>query len=66
MFILKWANPVYDSEDENDDDEDEIFRPPQKRQRTSTEGDPKVLLSCCDHIESGEDEIDGFALRTAS
>jgi hypothetical protein len=54
MFVLKRANPVYDS-----DDDDENFSPA-KRQRT---GEPSVL-SWCDQID--EDEIDGFAFGSSS
>eukprot|EP00339_Tiarina_fusa_P023813 CAMPEP_0117032272 /NCGR_PEP_ID=MMETSP0472-20121206/23138_1 /TAXON_ID=693140 ORGANISM="Tiarina fusus, Strain LIS" /NCGR_SAMPLE_ID=MMETSP0472 /ASSEMBLY_ACC=CAM_ASM_000603 /LENGTH=168 /DNA_ID=CAMNT_0004740847 /DNA_START=116 /DNA_END=622 /DNA_ORIENTATION=+ len=54
MFVLKRANPVYDS-----DDDDEVFSPA-KRQRT---GEPTVL-SWCDQID--EDETDGFAFSSSS
>ena len=55
MFVLKRANPVYDS----DDDEEEIYSPA-KRQRT---GEPAVL-SWCDRVD--EDEIEGFAFSESS
>jgi hypothetical protein len=51
MFVLKRANPVYDS-----DDEDYIIASPAKRQRT---GEP-TILDWGDTLS--ENETDGFTL----
>lgn len=50
MFMLKRANPVYES-----DDEDDLYLSPSKRQRT---GEPTSILSFCDRID--EDDAKGL------